>query len=70
MVRTDRFKYCVYDSGDTREQLTDLKNDPGEMNNLAEVPAFKNVLEQHRRLLRGWVEKTGDRIAASYIDRK
>ena len=40
------------------------------MKNLAETPAFGNVLEQHRRLLRGWVEKTGDRIAAGYIDRK
>jgi choline-sulfatase len=70
MVRTDRFKYCLYNSGAHREQLTDLKDDPGEMKNLAETPAFRSVLEQHRRLLRGWVEKTGDRIAASYIDRK
>jgi arylsulfatase A-like enzyme len=70
MVRTDRFKYCLYDSSAHREQLTDLKDDPAEMKNLAETPALSNVLEQHRRLLRGWVEKTGDRIAAGYIDRK
>jgi arylsulfatase A-like enzyme len=70
MVRTDRFKYCLYDSGEHREQLTDLKDDPGEMKNLAETPAFRNVLDQHRQLLKGWVEKMGDRIAASYIDRK
>jgi choline-sulfatase len=67
MVRTDRFKYCLYDSGAHREQLTDLKDDPGEMKNLAETPAFSNVLDQHRRLLKGWVERTGDRIAATYI---
>jgi len=70
MVRTDRFKYCLYNSGAHREQLTDLKDDPGEMKNLAETPAFSNVLDQHRRLLRDWVEKTGDRIAAGYLDRK
>jgi choline-sulfatase len=67
MLRTDRFKYCLYDSGEHREQLTDLKDDPGEMRNLAETAAFKNVLDQHRQLLRSWVEKTGDRIAATYI---
>ncbi len=70
MVRTDRFKYCLYNSGAHREQLTDLKDDPGEMKNLAETPAFGHILDQHRRLLRGWVDKTGDRIAAGYIDRK
>jgi arylsulfatase A-like enzyme len=69
MVRTQRFKYCLYDSGEHREQLTDLKDDPGEMKNLAEVPTFKSVLEQHRRFLKDWIERTGDRIGASYIDR-
>ncbi|UCG59743.1 MAG: sulfatase-like hydrolase/transferase [Phycisphaerales bacterium] len=67
MLRTSRFKYCIYDSGRDREQLTDLKNDPGEMENLADVPALKNVLDKHRRLLKDWVEKTGDRIASKYI---
>ena len=69
MVRTQRFKYCLYDSGEHREQLTDLKDDPGEMKNLAEVPTFKSVLEQHRRLLKDWIERTGDRIGATYLDR-
>jgi arylsulfatase A-like enzyme len=67
MVRTDRFKYCLYNSGARRELLTDLKDDPGEMKNLAETLAFSNVLDQHRRLLRGWVEKTGDRSATTYL---
>ncbi|MFC1736116.1 sulfatase [Candidatus Hydrogenedentota bacterium] len=67
MVRTDHFKYCIYDSGEHREQLTDLKNDPGEMNNLAEDPRYKSELDKHRRLLKEWVESTGDKIAADYI---
>ncbi|MBM4027973.1 MAG: sulfatase [Planctomycetes bacterium] len=67
MVRTDRFKYCLYDSGARREQLTDLKDDPGEMKNLAEVPAFKTTLDQHRRILKDWVNTTDDKIAATYI---
>jgi choline-sulfatase len=67
MVRTDRFKYCIYDSGRHREQLIDLKDDPGEMKNLAEAPEHKQVLEEHRQLLRAGVERAGDRIGAEYV---
>jgi len=70
MLRTDRFKYCIYDSGKYREQLIDIKNDPGEMKNLAEVGAFKGILDRHRRLMQSWVERTGDRIAAEYVNFK
>jgi len=67
MLRTSRFKYCVYDSGRDREQLIDLKNDPGEMKNLAAVPEYADVLKAHRRLLQRWVERTRDKIAAEYV---
>jgi arylsulfatase A-like enzyme len=70
MLRTGRFKYSIYESGRHREQLIDLKNDPGEMNNLAEVEDYKDILDTHRQLLRGWVERTGDRIAAEYVNVK
>jgi len=69
MVRTDRFKYVVYEDGRHREQLTDLEADPGEMTNLAEDPKYRDVLEDHRRRLRRWVDETGDEIAAPYIIR-
>jgi arylsulfatase A-like enzyme len=67
MLRTDRFKYCIYDSGRHPEQLIDMKNDPGEMKNLAEIPAFKSVLNRHRQLMKNWVERTGDRSTVKYI---
>ena len=67
MVRTDRFKYCIYDSGKYAEQLTDLKNDPGEMKNLAENSEYRNVLNTHRRLLRKWVERIDDKIGTEYV---
>ena len=67
MLRTDRFKYVVYESGEHREQLIDLANDPGEMKNLAETPEFQDVLNDHRRRLRRWVEETDDEIAAPYV---
>jgi arylsulfatase A-like enzyme len=69
MVRTERFKYCLYDSGAHREQLTDLQNDPGEMKNLAEDPVFKEALDQHRQLLKNWVRQIDDNIAATYLTR-
>jgi len=67
MLRTDRFKYCIYDSGAHREQLTDLKTDPGEMNNLAAAREYSDVLDTHRQLLQTWVERAGDTIGAEYV---
>jgi len=42
------------------EELYDLENDPHEIRNLAEDPAYAEVLQRHRRILAGWIEKTGD----------
>jgi len=67
MLRTDRFKYVVYESGEHREQLMDLEDDPGEMVNLAEDPKYRDVLNDHRRRLRRWVEQTDDKIAEPYV---
>jgi choline-sulfatase len=67
MLRTDRFKYNVYESGRHREQLIDLANDPGEMINLAEDPKYKDILTDHRKRLRRWVEETGDEIGKAYV---
>ena len=67
MLRTARYKYNVYESGEHREQLIDLDDDPGEMVNLAENPDFKDVLTEHRKRLRRWVEETGDAIGEPYV---
>jgi arylsulfatase A-like enzyme len=69
MIRTARFKYNVYDSGEHREQLIDLKNDPGEMKNLAYDGRHKAILEQHRELLATWVDRAGDAIGKEYVVR-
>ncbi len=60
MIRSSRFKYNVYSSGDNNEQLFDLQNDPGEMKNLAEDPAFQNIKAEHIQQLQQWMENTGD----------
>ena len=60
MVRSQRYKYCVYSLGQRRESLVDMQNDPGEMINLAEDRQYRNVLEEHRRYLRQWCRTNRD----------
>lgn len=67
MLRTDRYKYVVYESGRNREQLLDLADDPGEMINLASDPARAAVLMEHRRLLKKWYEENGETLEAKYV---
>jgi choline-sulfatase len=51
MIRTADHKYIAYQD-DPVEQLFDMKNDPGEMKNLAGESSHAAVLEAHRKLLR------------------
>jgi arylsulfatase A-like enzyme len=60
MVRTEKYKYVVFDQGELTEQLMDMNNDPGEMQNLAMDPEYHGVLEAHRELLENWIRETGD----------
>jgi choline-sulfatase/glucosamine-6-phosphate deaminase len=60
MLRTRRYKYVRFNSGARPEQLFDLETDPGETYNLARRGG--TVLEDHRRLLDGWMSRTGDRF--------
>lgn len=67
MVCSGRYKYCVYASGEHREQLVDLEKDPGEMQNIAEKPEHAEVLAKHRQFMREWVASNQDTVAAAYI---
>jgi choline-sulfatase len=59
MVRTERYKYTHY-LEDNREELYDLRNDPGEMRNLALLPEMAAELARHRWLLEDYLVATGD----------
>lgn len=59
-VCSQRFKYIAYDCGPNSEQLFDLQTDPGEMTQLAETPAFAEILAQHRAFLREELLQTQD----------
>jgi choline-sulfatase len=50
MVVADRYKYMLYDEGEHREQLIDLQDDPGEMRNAANNPAYTAILGKQREI--------------------
>ena len=60
MVRTARYKYIAYATGENPEQLFDLQTDLGETKNLAAQGSARPVLEEHRRLLKDWIGRTKD----------
>ena len=67
MVRTARYKYCVYAHGDHRESLVDLAQDPGEMHDLARDPAYRSILLEHRERLRKFGLETNDELVATLL---
>ena len=69
MVRSDLFKYCVYDSDTPSESLVDMTADPGEMRNLASLPEYQDALIQHRRYLSQWIEESNDEHARGFAIR-
>jgi arylsulfatase A-like enzyme len=50
-IRSRRYKYSAWDSGEPRELLIDMEKDPGEMRNLAPDPAAAGILTDHRKRL-------------------
>ena len=60
MLRTQRYKYVVYDAGGRREQLFDLTEDPHEIRNLAADMEHQSVLNEHRELILEWAAATDD----------
>ncbi len=68
MVRSDRFKYCLYSLGDRRESLVDMKKDPGEMTNLATDPRYSRTLAEHRDYLREFALKHQDKTALKMLE--
>ena len=66
MLRSNRYKYCVYSGGVIRESFVDLRTDPGEMKNLVGVPKFCKTLNHHRDFLRQWIAESNDAEAKSF----
>jgi arylsulfatase A-like enzyme len=60
MIRTRDFKYYIFDQGRQPEMLIDMKNDPGEMQNLVGNPRYAKVLAAHREMFAKYKKQTGD----------
>ncbi len=60
MIRTKDFKYYIFDQGRQPEMLIDMKNDPGEMENLAGNPRYEKVLEEHREMFKRYKKESSD----------
>ncbi|HUT46449.1 MAG TPA: sulfatase-like hydrolase/transferase [Sedimentisphaerales bacterium] len=67
MVRSQKYKYCLYSLGQRRESLVDMKADPGEMVNLAAKRQYRKALLQHREFLRDFALKHDDSVALSML---
>ena len=67
MVRSDRYKYCLYSLGKRRESLVDMQADPGEMVNLAGKRECREVLLTHRAHLREFARKHADKVALAML---
>lgn len=68
MVRSEHFKYWIYDEGKQRESLFDMDKDPGEMQDLARLPGYRSVLELHRQYLKEWAKKYTDNKALDMLN--
>ena len=68
-VRNERWKLICYPQIN-HHQLFDLENDPNEINNLAEDPAFAGGVESMLSLMKEYQEKLGDEQPLSVLNPK
>lgn len=68
MVRSKRYKYCLYSKGKRRESLVDMVKDPGEMVNLADHPDYRDVLIKHRACLEEHARQYEDETALRMLE--
>lgn len=67
MVRSNRYKYCLYSEGENRESLVDMQSDPKEMVNQAGNPSYIKVLKQHRSYLQQEATRSKDKKAQEML---
>jgi len=67
MVRSETYKYCLFEKGRDREELYDMEKDPLETRNLAREAACRPVVLEHRSLLRRFANETGDAKALAML---
>ncbi|MBX3012669.1 MAG: sulfatase-like hydrolase/transferase [Caldilineaceae bacterium] len=65
MVRNAQWKYVW--NATAEDEFYDLRQDPGELLNLAADPSYQEAIAALRRRLVEWMEKTGDRLLNPWV---
>lgn len=60
MIRNRRYKFNFYNQGERNEQLFDLWKDPGETQNLAYEPNYRELKAEFKKELENWMDQTND----------
>ncbi|MCU4157142.1 sulfatase-like hydrolase/transferase [Carboxylicivirga sp. A043] len=58
----DDWKYIIYNKGKKRDQLFNLADDPGEMNDMTEDMSKRKIKKELVSLLKEWGENTNDEL--------
>lgn len=67
LLRTKDHTYIAYSEGNHPEQLFDIRNDPGQTRNLAGDPSSRDILREHRRIVREWIAQSHSPFPAERI---
>ncbi len=67
VLHTGKTKYVIYGDGANREQFVDLDRDPGEMQNMAKDPAYRDRVREGRKALKDWYSQAGLTLDPKYI---
>jgi len=62
MVRTIDYKYCIFKEEEPCEMPIDMKNDHGEMKNIAVDPKYSEIIEKHRQIINMQVKNNKDTL--------
>jgi uncharacterized sulfatase len=62
-VRTEKWRYTVWDNGKAGSELYDHDNDPGELKNLAKNPQYAGVVKTMESLIdKNWPNRMNDKV--------
>lgn len=67
MVRSARYKYCLFDLGEKREELYDMESDSGEMVNIAYEKQSQSIIKNMRGYLHEWAIKNDDILTLNML---
>jgi arylsulfatase A-like enzyme len=62
-IRTDRYRYTIWDGGEQGSELYDYETDPQELTNLIESPDHADVIKRHKQLMEAAIKRANTPVA-------